>query len=237
MAGSGEARQSSIRLVAEFIAGVGPGGTFTKLDLFRAVPDVAQADRRMRQLREMGWRIDNYKINPNLRPNEYRVVELGVRIDLGEPAPKTVRKNITGPKRRRILERDGHTCQVCGIQAGAAFPDAPERRATLTVGHVIPVNRAGSNDDENLRAECQRCGDEARDVTTDPPTKEQVLAHLSHLGGLKEKRRLYGWMQAGRRTLDDTEKLFIDWARLSPADRLTVMAELADQVIRDLDRR
>ncbi|MCZ7417511.1 MULTISPECIES: HNH endonuclease [unclassified Streptomyces] len=236
MAENGTPRRPSIRKVAEFIARVGPGGTFTKLELFDAVPDVAQADRRMRDLREMGWRIDNYKVNPNLRPNQYLVVQLGVRIDLGEPVPKGARKAITGPKRRRIFERDGHTCQVCGIHAGAAFPDDPERHANLTVGHVIPVSRGGSNDDDNLRAECQRCGDEARDITRNPPTKEEVLAHLSHLGGLKEKRRLYGWMQAGTRTLDDTERLFIEWARLSPVDRLAVTAALADQVIKDLAR-
>ncbi|WP_326807849.1 HNH endonuclease [Streptomyces sp. NBC_01775] len=227
-------RRTSLVKVAEFVASRGIGNKFSKLDLFEAVPDVSQADRRMRELRPMGWIIDNYKVNPNLKPDEYLVRELGTRVDLGEAAPKTIRKNITGPKRRRVLERDGHMCQVCGIRAGQVFPDAPERGAIMTIGHIIPVKRGGQNDDGNLRAECQRCGDEARDLTVDPPTAEQVLAHASQ-GSLKDKRQLYGWMQLGRRTPSDIEKVFQEWSRLGPADRMSVMTALAGQVIKELD--
>ena len=55
-------KRSSIALVAEFVAGVGVGEKFTKLGLMDAVPNVSQADRRMRDLREIGWVIDNYKV-------------------------------------------------------------------------------------------------------------------------------------------------------------------------------
>ncbi|MEV6928788.1 HNH endonuclease signature motif containing protein [Dactylosporangium sp. NPDC051485] len=230
----GSRQPSSLMQVAAFIANVGVGSKFTKLDLFRAVPGVAQADRRMRDLRAMGWEFDNYKVNRNLTADEYLLKAIGVRVDLGEAAPRTVRKNITGPKRRRILERDGHTCQVCGIAAGMAFPDVPERTAVLTIGHIIPVVRGGTNDDDNLRAECQRCGDESRDVTVNPPTKQEVLTHIQHLGSAREKRRLFGWMQAGRRVSDDTERAFNNWARLPYAHRLEVMAALAEQVMKDL---
>jgi hypothetical protein len=48
------------------------------------VPEVAQADRRMRDLRGMGWVIDNYKVNSNLKPDEYLLKSIGVRVDLGE---------------------------------------------------------------------------------------------------------------------------------------------------------
>ncbi|MEU8881709.1 HNH endonuclease [Streptomyces hydrogenans] len=229
-------RRTSLVKVAEFVASKGVNGKFSKLELFEAVPDVAQADRRMRDLRPMGWKIDNYKVNPNLKPDEYLVRELGTRVDLGEAAPKTVRKNITGPKRRRILERDGHMCQVCGIRATQEFPDAPSRTAVLTIGHIIPVNRGGQNDDGNLRVECQRCGDESRDVTVDPPTGQQVLAHAMN-GSLKEKRTLYNWMQAGRRSPTDLEKVFQEWSRLPHAERLGVMTKLAEQVIKGLESK
>ncbi|MGY0463024.1 HNH endonuclease [Kitasatospora sp. cg17-2] len=226
-------RRTSLVKVAEFVASK-LGGKFSKLELFRAVPEVAQADRRMRDLRTMGWKIDNYKINPNLKPDEYLVRELGTRVDLGEAAPKTVRKNITGPKRRRIFERDGHMCQVCGIRAGQPFSDAPERIATLTIGHLVPVNRGGQNTDDNLRAECQRCGDESRDITMDPPTSQQVLTHASQ-GSLRDKKLLYSWMQAGRREPTDIEMVFREWSRLSYVDRLEVTAALAGQVIKDTE--
>ncbi|MCX5014770.1 HNH endonuclease [Streptomyces sp. NBC_00555] len=227
-------RRTSLVKVAEFVASKGVNGKFSKLELFQAVPDVAQADRRMRDLRPMGWKIDNYKGNPSLKPDEYLVRELGTRVDLGEAAPKSIRKSVTGPKRRRILERDGHMCQVCGIRATQEFPDAPGRTAVLTIGHIIPVNRGGQNNDDNLRVECQRCGDESRDITVDPPTGQQVLTHAIH-GSLKDKRTLYGWMQAGRRTPSDTEKVFQEWSRLPHAERLDVMTKLAEQVIKGLE--
>lgn len=228
-------RKSSIVLVAEFLAEVGEGNTFRKLAMFEAVPNVSQADRRMRDLREMGWEIDNYKVNPNLSPDEYLLKKLGTRVDLGERRPPGGRKSVSGPKRRRILERDGHACQVCGNAAGAEFHDAPGRRATLTIGHIVPVARGGQDDDDNLRAECQRCNDEARDVSNDPPTAAEVFTEAVNIGGVKDKRVLFSWMQAGRRLSDDKERVFNNWARLPQAQRLQVMADLGGQVIKDLD--
>jgi hypothetical protein len=226
-------RQSSKVRVAAFIASVGEGNRFSKLQLFEAVSGVAQADRRMRDLREIGWIIDNYKVNPNLRPDEYLVRAIGTRIDLGEKAASTGRRAVSGPKRRRILERDGHTCQVCGTAANSEFADAPGRIATLSIGHIIPVARGGDDNDDNLRAECQRCNDESRDISTDPPSADQVLAHAGAVGGLKEKRELFNWMQAGRRTVTDKERVFYDWARLPHNQRYEVMAKLAAQVLKD----
>jgi len=230
-------KRSSIKRVAEFIASVGEGNKFKKMELFAAVEGVSQADRRMRDLREMGWEIDNYKVNPNISPDEYLIKKIGVRIDLGEPRPKSARKSITGPKRRRIFERDGHTCQVCGAPAGVPFPDDPSRVAILTIGHIVPKAWGGPDDDGNLRAECQRCGDESRNITKKPPTADEVLVRAQHVGSLKEKRRLFGWMQAGRRSLDDTEDIFNDWAKLPHAQRLEVMSKFAQQVITDMDAK
>ncbi|MFE3940599.1 HNH endonuclease [Streptomyces sp. NPDC059118] len=225
-------RKPSIVKVAEYVASVGEGERFTKLDLFANVPDVAQADRRMRDLRPMGWKIDNYKVNSDLKPDEYLLVEIGTRIDQGEPVPKTVRKNITGPKRRRIMERDGHACQVCGVHAGAEYWDEAGRNAVLSIGHIIPVSDGGNNDDENLRAECQRCNDESRNNTKRPPTPGEVLIQVTALKSRDKKKRLYAWMAAGRRTVDDVDDAFTQWSRLSRMDRLDVMAKLGSQVIK-----
>ena len=223
-------KPSSRALVAAFIAQVGEGNKFGKLEMLAAVPNVAQADRRMRDLREIGWVIDNYKVNPDLRPDEYLVRAIGTRIDLGEKAQPS-RKTVSGPKRRRILERDGSACQVCGIAAGAEFSDIPGRRAMLSIGHIIPVIRGGDNNDDNLRAECQRCNDESRDLSSDPPSMEEILAQVSHIGGRKDKKELFQWMQAGRRTVSDKEHLFARWASLPISQRLEVMGKLAAQVI------
>jgi len=48
------------------------------------------------------------------------------------------------PSRRRILDRDGHTCQYCGVRA-------------TTIDHVFPASRGGGNTWTNLVAACERC--------------------------------------------------------------------------------
>jgi hypothetical protein len=226
--------KSSKARVAAFVALVGEGNKFSKLEMFNAVPGVSQADRRMRDLREIGWVIDNYKGNPTLKPDEYLVRKIGIRVDLGEKPPASSgRKSVTGAKRRRIFDRDGNTCQVCFTAGGSEFADAPGRRATLTIGHIIPVARGGSDDDDNLRTECQRCNDESRDATLNPPDKNEVLTRIRNVGGRADKLELFQWMQRGSRPLTDKERVFTDWARLPVAQRLQVMTELSREVIGD----
>ncbi|WP_392872417.1 HNH endonuclease [Streptomyces sp. LN499] len=133
-----------------------------------------------------------------------------------------------------VRRRLGAGDRVCGIRATQEFPDAPGRTAVLTIGHIVPVNRGGQNVDDNLCAECQRCGDESRDITVDPPTGQQVLTHASR-GSLRDKCTLYGWMQAGRRTPSDTEGVFQEWSRLPHSERTQVMTVLAEQVIKELE--
>jgi hypothetical protein len=228
-------RDTSIVQVARYIAGVGEGNKFRKLDLFAAVPGVSQADRRMRDLRAMDWEIDNSRINRQLAKDEYQVVKLGVRIDLGEKAPRAPRKNITGPKRRRIFERDGYACQICGIGSGQDFPDQPGRKAVLTVGHVVPGRVGGTDDDSNLRVECQRCAENVRHSGQAPPAPELVLERAVALSDPGAKRRLYRWMQEGHRRADDAEAVFGDWTRLPERSRVWVTAQLAAEIIRDLE--
>lgn len=45
--------------------------------------------------------------------------------------------------RRRILLRDGYTCQCCGIV-----------RSDHEIDHVVPLEQGGSNNDDNLQALC-----------------------------------------------------------------------------------
>jgi 5-methylcytosine-specific restriction endonuclease McrA len=221
--------QSSLVRVAKFIASVGENTIFTKMDLLEAVPGVAQADRRMRDLRDMGWTIENYKTNPQLRPEQYLVRKVGTRIDLGERRPSTARKSISGPIRRRVLEREGHTCQICGIIAGMDYFDEPGGRAVVTVSHILPLSDGGTDDEENLRTECTRC---ATTLSVDEhlPTTDQLVSLTQAADNLEEKERLFSWMAVGRRTVDATEQAFNEWARLPASKRLETMTRLARQI-------
>lgn len=48
--------------------------------------------------------------------------------------------------RRKVLERDNHTCSYCH-----------QRKSQMEVDHIIPIARGGSNDAENLTAACKEC--------------------------------------------------------------------------------
>lgn len=49
-----------------------------------------------------------------------------------------------------VLERDGHTCQYCGLSAG-------EEGAVLQVDHIVPVSMGGRDEPQNLLTACRDC--------------------------------------------------------------------------------
>ena len=70
------------------------------------------------------------------------------------PAPSVVRlaRQVRRPwtrlalSRQGVFQRDGYTCQYCGV-----------RPRELTLDHVIPRSRGGPNTWENLVTACPRC--------------------------------------------------------------------------------
>jgi 5-methylcytosine-specific restriction protein A len=69
-------------------------------------------------------------------------------------------------RRRRVLERDGHTCLRCGTTAA------------LTLDHVIPVSMGGTNAPGNLQTLCEPCNqwkaNRAMDFRKRPSFKETL---------------------------------------------------------------
>lgn len=59
--------------------------------------------------------------------------------------PKLPRKNISPAVKLKIFQRDGYRCVHCGTS------DA------LTIDHIQPVSKGGSNEDENLQTLCAPC--------------------------------------------------------------------------------
>ena len=59
-----------------------------------------------------------------------------------------VRRKITPKARLNIYRRDSYTCQYCGKTP----PDIE-----LTLDHITPVSKGGTNEDENLKTSCKSC--------------------------------------------------------------------------------
>jgi hypothetical protein len=225
-------RRSSKVKVAEFLAALGENRIFTKLQLFEGVPGVAQADRRMRDLRALGWQIDNYKTDPRLQPDEYRLTTIGTRIDLGEQPKERPRQRIPAARRREAIDQARSICQMCGTPAGKPFTDE-EETAVLSV-HLIDPTPPISTELANLRVECQRCSAGLRaGATASSAAPDEVLARTLRLSGREEKRRLYRLMQSGRPERDEVDLIFADWLRLGRDDQVDVMLKLAGALIEE----
>lgn len=74
-------------------------------------------------------------------------------------------------KRLAIYLRDGMACVYCGA--------AVEDGATLTLDHVHPVSRGGSNDATNLVTCCSRCNS-SRGARSVAEFADAVAGYLNH---------------------------------------------------------
>lgn len=61
--------------------------------------------------------------------------------------------------RRRLFERDGRRCKVCGVEVYLEVGTGdPQRLAT--VGHIVPRAFGGTRYHDNIQLECSKCNNE-----------------------------------------------------------------------------
>lgn len=85
--------------------------------------------------------------------------------------PKTIKVN-----RKRIFKRDGYSCQYCGS------------KRNLTIDHVIPRSRGGTNTWKNMVTCCFRCNSYKGDKTPSEanmklktqPYEPHIFTHIVH---------------------------------------------------------
>src|ERR1041384_3910518 len=127
--------------------------------------------RRVRELRnEDGYQILSHRDRADLKPNQY-ILETTKRI----PA---FARGISKETRALVLERNGYTCQMCGVAAGDPDPLGGNRTVRLTMGHIIDKSKGGDDSMQNLRAVCTNCNEGLQNRAMPKPDQIYLLAQI-----------------------------------------------------------
>lgn len=151
--------------------------------------DVSEWARRVRELREdEGWPILTNNDNVGLKPGQYL---------LKESPPKKLAvsfsRNISAKLRAEVLDRNGFTCQMCGLTPGDIDP-ATGRLVRLHIGHIVDKSMGGKEELSNLRALCSTCNQGAKNITTMRPTTIWLLSQIRR-AGQNEQRAVLDWLR------------------------------------------
>lgn len=142
--------------------------------------------RRVRELRQHdGMDIQTHNDDASLKPGQYRLASL-------KTLPKSA-EVISREVRAFVLDRDGHMCQMCGIEAGAPHPDDHGRKARMHIGHIIDLSMGGTSNPENLRTLCSVCNEGAANQTLPRPDADKLKAQIKRAPG-KDQREVLRWL-------------------------------------------
>ncbi|WP_411107156.1 hypothetical protein [Streptomyces sp. cmx-4-9] len=201
---------------------VGEGNTFTKEQLRDAFPGIAQADRRLRDLRDFKWVILTNTEDASLLAEDQRFVEAGVPVwDRAARRAAAPQKSVSAKQAQAVLARDHYMCTVCGIGGAEPYPDDSNQTAVLSVSRRPTVLLDG-REETLLVTECKRCraggdGGAAR--------ADEVAAEIRSLDPA-DQRRLVRWAERGRRGSTPIERAWNAYRRLPGDAREEVRAAL-----------
>lgn len=87
------------------------------------------------------------------------------------------RRRIKLSDKRRVLERDNYTCQICGISKGIldSFCEGLGDYLLLEVDHIQSVSQGGTGRDiDNLQCLCWRCNRKKGGLRTNDEVREII---------------------------------------------------------------
>jgi hypothetical protein len=144
-------------------------------ELRKASGNTSEWARRVRELRnEEGMNILTHNDRSDLRPGQYMLLDTKI-------LPSFAR-NMSKETRAYVLDRNGFTCQMCGISAGEPHP-FDGRKTRLHIGHIIDKSQGGSDDYSNLRSLCSVCNEGASNITLERTTAAKLLAQIRRAPG------------------------------------------------------
>ena len=162
------------------------GKVLESRDIQNASGGAVEWARRVRELRnEEGYQILSHKDRADLKPNQY-ILETTARL----PAFK---RDVSKETRAYVLERNGYTCQMCGMAAGDIDPFNPERTVRLTIGHIIDKSKGGEDIPQNLRAVCTNCNEGLQNSSPPKPDRILLLAQVRR-ATIQDQEALLEWL-------------------------------------------
>lgn len=150
---------------------------------------VSEWARRVRELREdEKWPIVTHHDRAELKPGQY--------ILTGPPPEKegvVFSRPISAKLRAEVLDRNGFTCQMCGLTPGDIDP-ATGRKVRLHIGHIKDKSLGGRDELSNLRALCSTCNQGAKNITSEKPTGLWLLSQIRR-AGQDEQLAVFQWLR------------------------------------------
>jgi hypothetical protein len=165
------------------------GRVIRSTELLEASGGATNYARRVRELRdEEGWPILTNNDTTELKPGEYL---------LRENPPKDVRvgfaRGISAKTKSAVLDRNGFTCQMCGVTPGDVDEDTG-RKVRLHIGHIVDKSLGGKDELSNLRALCSSCNQGAKNLTGEKPSAIWLLSQVRR-AGMDEQRQVFNWLK------------------------------------------
>ena len=149
--------------------------------------DVSEWARRVREIRDHeGWPILTHHDIVELRMGQYL---------LKEKPPEAFKflREISAKLRAEVQDRNGFTCQMCGITPGEIDP-ATGRKVRLHIGHIKDKSLGGKDELSNLRTLCSSCNQGAKNVTSEKPTTIWLLSQVRR-SGIDEQRAVFDFLR------------------------------------------
>ncbi|RAU23938.1 HNH endonuclease [Paramagnetospirillum kuznetsovii] len=182
------AKVGSKALIREFLL-ANIGRVIESSELQAASGGKAEFGRRTRELRDQdGWPILTHNDRADLKPGQYL---------LESPPPEKrgieFQRGISAKTRAEVLDRNGFTCQMCGLTPGDIDP-ATGRKVRLHLGHIKDKSLGGKDEPSNLRALCSTCNQGAKNITGEKPTGLWLLTQIRR-AGIDEQRAVFDWLR------------------------------------------
>lgn len=175
---------SKQRILEYFLANLGK--VVTSREIQTASGGAVEWARRVRELRnEDGYQILSHKDRADLKPNQY-LLETITRV----PA---FSRSISKETRALVLERNGYTCQMCGVAAGDPDPLGGNRPVRLTMGHIVDKSKGGDDSPRNLRAVCTNCNEGLQNASPPKPDTIHLLSQVRR-ATISDQRAVLDWL-------------------------------------------